>query len=56
VRKAAFLFVQRVADEGMPMDEAGRLYWIDQGLSDVDARAMVAKARRDPPDWRELLD
>jgi hypothetical protein len=56
VKHAAFVFLSGVADEGMPMNEAARLYWMDRGLSDADARDMVKRLTADPPDWRELLD
>jgi hypothetical protein len=55
VKHAPLVSLSCVADEGMPMNEAARLYWMDRGLSNTDAPGMVKCLTADPPDCCELF-
>jgi hypothetical protein len=56
-RQRAFArMLERVAEEGMPTEEAGRLYGIELGLTDAHAREVVATAISAPPgSWRRRM-
>jgi hypothetical protein len=56
-QRAIERMLQRIAEDGVPIEMAGRLFFVEQGWPEAKARAAVSEVVNAPrEDWRQKLD